>query len=272
MLTHGHFDHVGAARELADRWQVSIYAHTLELPYLTGCSSYPPPDPTVGGGLIPEISRFFPRGPVDLGDRVQPLPADGRVPSLLHWRWLHTPGHTTGHISLFRDADKLLIAGDAFVTTRQESLLSVLTNQPVVSRPPAYFTSDWAAARRSVNHLARLLPEAAITGHGPPMHGPALRHGLQELDKNFEAEMPHHGRYVRESAVTDEQGVVWVPPPVRDRKLLIAAGLGLRTHRRLAAHHPPTPHQKIEPIETRPPRRNLPTRRLTADKCSRVTP
>ena len=39
------------------------------------------------------------------------------------WRWVHTPGHTAGHVSLFRDADRTLIAGDAFVTTKQESAL-----------------------------------------------------------------------------------------------------------------------------------------------------
>lgn len=39
VLTHGHFDHVGALEELADRWDVSIYAHELEFPYLDGRSS-----------------------------------------------------------------------------------------------------------------------------------------------------------------------------------------------------------------------------------------
>src|SRR5690349_6353730 len=45
VLTHGHFDHSGSLRELAERWDMPIYAHPLELPYLDGRSKYPPPDP-----------------------------------------------------------------------------------------------------------------------------------------------------------------------------------------------------------------------------------
>src|SRR4051794_29601864 len=33
ILTHGHFDHVGALPALADRWETPVYAHELELPY-----------------------------------------------------------------------------------------------------------------------------------------------------------------------------------------------------------------------------------------------
>lgn len=67
-LTHGHFDHVGAVKGLATQWDAPVYAHRLELPYLSGRSAYPPPDPTVGGGMA-AMSWAFPRGPIDLGDR-----------------------------------------------------------------------------------------------------------------------------------------------------------------------------------------------------------
>src|SRR3984957_15366708 len=47
VLTHGHRDHAGSALELAEMWDVPIYAHSLERPCLTGKSGYAPKDPTV---------------------------------------------------------------------------------------------------------------------------------------------------------------------------------------------------------------------------------
>lgn len=44
ILTHGHFDHVGALIELIDKWDIRVYAHSLEIPYLTGKKKYPEPD------------------------------------------------------------------------------------------------------------------------------------------------------------------------------------------------------------------------------------
>ena len=60
-LTHGHFDHAGNALALANHWNVPVYAHRLELPYLTGRSDYAPPDPTVGGAIA-MFSRVLPYG------------------------------------------------------------------------------------------------------------------------------------------------------------------------------------------------------------------
>ncbi len=228
VLTHGHFDHVGSLRELADRWDAPVYAHSLELPYLTGRSLYPPADPTAGGGLMTVMSRLFSRRGADVRDRVHALPADGSVPGMPGWKWIATPGHSPGHVSFFREKDRVLIAGDAFVTTRQESALGVLTWKPVVSRPPGYFTPDWQAAERSVRTLADLHPEVAATGHGPPMRGPAMRGQLKKLADDFRrVAVPVHGRYGRQPAVADERGVVFTPPAVVDPVLTAGAVLGL---------------------------------------------
>jgi glyoxylase-like metal-dependent hydrolase (beta-lactamase superfamily II) len=225
VLTHGHFDHTGGLAWLAEEWRVPVYAHPLEMPYLTGRSSYPPPDPRVGGGLWSLLSFSFPRGPIDLGSRAHMLPENGSVPTLPGWRWIHTPGHTAGHVALLRDRDRTLIAGDAVVTTRQESIVNVMTQRQIVWRPPAYFTVDWHAAGRSVATIAALEPEVLATGHGQPLRGATMRQALRSLSSNFDTFIPDDGRYVREPAIADERGVVYVPPPAGVSTAAVALGL-----------------------------------------------
>ena len=216
VLTHGHFDHVGALGPLLAVWDVPVYAHSLELPFLTGRADYPPPDPTVGRGLMARLSPLFPERGINLGDRVRPLPTGGAVPEAPEWTWMHTPGHSPGHVSLFRPSDHSLIAGDAVTTTRPESAFAVLTQREELNGPPAYFTIDWRKAHRSVSALAALRPSVLGCGHGTPMRGPAVPASLAALARDFETRArPRRGRYVQAPAITDERGVVAIPPPPR---------------------------------------------------------
>lgn len=201
VMTHAHFDHVGALEKLAREWSAPVYAHPLETPYLNGEASYPPADPTVGGGIMAALSRFYPRGPVNVVPRLRVFSEDGAVPGMPGWRWLHTPGHTPGHISLWRAADRILIAGDAFITTRQESAYAVATQKPELHGPPMYYTQDWNEARASVETVANLEPDLAVTGHGPALHGTELKRALHELAQNFDrVAVPEEGRYVENPA------------------------------------------------------------------------
>lgn len=221
LLTHGHFDHVGAALELAREWKVRLYCHRMECPYLTGKSAYPPPDPTVGGAMA-FMSRFFPRHSYDFRDVLESFAEDGTVPHLRDWRLIHTPGHTAGHISLFRDADGVLIAGDAFTTLNQENPVTVVTQTPELRWPPCYFTSDWNAAIHSIHTLAGLHPRALITGHGEPLFGDDLGDVLHRFAHDLTP--PPHGRYVKSPAVTDALGVVSIPPAPPDPFRYMAMG------------------------------------------------
>jgi glyoxylase-like metal-dependent hydrolase (beta-lactamase superfamily II) len=60
VLTHGHFDHVSGAADLAEAWNAPIYAHPLEFPYLMGQKEYPAPNTGAGGGLMSMLSPMYP--------------------------------------------------------------------------------------------------------------------------------------------------------------------------------------------------------------------
>lgn len=189
VLTHGHFDHVGAALTLANGWKIPVYAHPLEFPYLTGSQSYPPPNPGAGGGLMALLSPLYPKTPIDLNGHLRTLPAGtgANVPELDGWQLLHTPGHTPGHVSFFRTHDKTLIVGDAFCSTKPESFFeAALIQQPELHGPPSYFTSDWNAARASVQKLAALNPLTVALGHGKPLSGTGVPAELRQLAARFD--------------------------------------------------------------------------------------
>jgi hypothetical protein len=140
------------------------------------------------------------------------------------WTWRHTPGHTPGHVALFREQDRVLLAGDAVVTVDLDSTLAVLTKKRGVYRPPSPATYDWNAAEKSIRLLADLRPYTLATGHGLPLSGPQVAPMLDEFADNFQA--PNYGRYVAEPAQFDEaRGVVVLPSPVPDPLPKVAAGV-----------------------------------------------
>jgi glyoxylase-like metal-dependent hydrolase (beta-lactamase superfamily II) len=197
ILTHGHFDHVGSVIKLANHWDVPVYIHLLELPYITGKKDYPLADPTVDEGMVAKMSPTFPHRSIDIGYRAVTLPADGSVPGMPGWKWIHTPGHTEGHVSLFREKDGVLIVADAFSTVKQESLMSVLTQSEQISGPPKYLTTDWITAEKSVKRLLDLKPSLAIPSHGQPMKGEELIQHLEMLVNNFDKiAKPKQGHFV----------------------------------------------------------------------------
>lgn len=104
LLTHGHFDHAGAAEELADKYQISIYAHeaekeTLEDPGLNLC------------GMIGEHKVYH----ADI------FVKDEEVLNLAGFsiRVFFTPGHTVGGCCYYIADEKILFSGD---TLFQESV------------------------------------------------------------------------------------------------------------------------------------------------------
>jgi glyoxylase-like metal-dependent hydrolase (beta-lactamase superfamily II) len=187
ILTHGHFDHAGSAAPLADFWKVPIFAHALEIPFLTGQAHYPPFNYS-SPGFFTRLARFFPTSTVDLGSRVRAFEA-GPIPGLEAWQTIGTPGHTPGHVSFFRPEGSVLLAGDAVTTMDLDSFFATITKRKQVCRPPVPATADWHGAHDSVRRLARLRPHVIAAGHGAPMQGAA--EGLQRLADEFQAPVGH---------------------------------------------------------------------------------
>ncbi len=222
ILTHGHIDHVGSAAALADYWGVKIYAHRLERPYLTGRSSYPPLDATAPG-FFSGLSRLFPSSTSNLGSRLTELDPDRPLPWLNEWTCHFTPGHAPGHVAFFRHDGNVLLAGDAVTTMNLDSFVETLTQKRQLCGPPVPGTINWRQARDSVRELASLRPALICAGHGRPM---AVRSDeLAHLIDHFA--LPAHGRYVKEPAITGEDGIEYLPPAPFDAtpKLIAAAAL-----------------------------------------------
>ena len=104
LLTHGHFDHAGAAEELADKYQISIYAHEAE--------KEPLEDPRLNlCGMIGEHKVYH----ADI------FVKDEEVLNLAGFsiRVFFTPGHTIGGCCYYIADEKILFSGD---TLFQESV------------------------------------------------------------------------------------------------------------------------------------------------------
>jgi glyoxylase-like metal-dependent hydrolase (beta-lactamase superfamily II) len=154
ICTHGHPDHAGSARALADRG-IEVFIHSADAENLE-----------VGlGDVVRRPSRgriFAAMTPPLLG--FTPL-ADGDVlPVLGGLRVIHTPGHTPGSVCLFAPRDGILFVGD----TLQRRFGRV-------SYASALYSDDPEMARDSVQRLASLDVRTIVFSHFPP-----LREGARE--------------------------------------------------------------------------------------------
>jgi hydroxyacylglutathione hydrolase len=166
-LTHGHPDHAGGSKRLAEAFEVPVWvgerdradvesgrpaaAETWARPAVARLSNYEPV----------AVARSLSEGD-DLGH--------GFVV-------LDTPGHSDGHVAFWRERDRTLVLGDVLFN------MNLLTTVPGLREPPAILTRDPRRNRESVRRLAALEPELALFGHGPPLRDPAaLTAFAAELD------------------------------------------------------------------------------------------
>jgi glyoxylase-like metal-dependent hydrolase (beta-lactamase superfamily II) len=179
VLTHAHPDHAGAARKLAEAWRCPVLVHPAELAIATGdfaamASHAGPLDRWLILPLMRSIGRRRREAILagsSLAGVVRALEPGGALPGLAGWTWVHTPGHTPGHIAIVRSADGVVLAGDALLTLRVNTWTAPLRPSRGLSAPPWYTTWDRDAAAASIRSIAALDVRALGSGHGFPMAG-----------------------------------------------------------------------------------------------------
>lgn len=155
LLTHGDFDHFGGAAAVRKAFGAPIVAPAAERALLTGELDR--------SWAVRLMIRSVCRGRLPRPPVVDRWVGDGEVVDGIEA--IATPGHTPGHTA-YRFGTTL-IAGDALITG--ESF-----------RPPVpMFCFDDAETRRSIEKLAGLDFDLAVSGHGPEARDASRK--LQEL-------------------------------------------------------------------------------------------
>jgi hydroxyacylglutathione hydrolase len=158
-LTHAHPDHQGASHVICERLGIPLWCGQGDIPAIE----------THGAVTSSKAPRWLnhlqarywvgPPHPVSRalteGDEVAGFTV------------LETPGHTRGHISFWRESDRVLIVGDVL------SNMNIATGIPGLHELPALTTADPHASRESARRIAALEPALACFGHGAPLHDPA---------------------------------------------------------------------------------------------------
>jgi deazaflavin-dependent oxidoreductase (nitroreductase family) len=182
LLTHAHPDHDGSARELSRAWGCPVFAHPAELPLATGdfeaMGRFAGP---LDRWLILPLMRAVGRrrretilAGSSLAGIVQPLQPGGVIPGVAGWAWIHTPGHTPGHVAYVREHDRVVLGGDAILTLQVNAWSGLLRGRQGLSGPPWYTTWSQVAATASIVEIAGLEPSVLGGGHGLPLAGPGM--------------------------------------------------------------------------------------------------
>ena len=157
-LTHVHNDHAGGTRHVHEALGVPVWIGAADAPFLRDGTAPIPP----GKRVAQLLGRFAGSPAVDPDRELREGDDLGHG-----FVVLDTPGHSPGHVSFWREADRTLVCGDVFFH------MNILTTIVGLHQPPDLFTYDVPTNRASERRLAELDPAVVCFGHGPPLRDPA---------------------------------------------------------------------------------------------------
>lgn len=158
VLTHAHPDHLGSSHRICA---------TLSVPLWCGAEDADAAeDPKLMLRRLPRhwINRSIAPLICGAGHPVARRLRDGD--EVGRFRAIATPGHSAGHMSFWREADRTLILGDVLAS------MNPVLGFRGLREPPAFFSADPAVNRRSARKIAELEPALVCFGHGPPIRDP----------------------------------------------------------------------------------------------------
>jgi len=152
VLTHAHPDHQGCAAKICDQWKAPLVVHEDDAdgaegkaPLVRQSAMWETVGNLIWAGRRSAVGRRLREG-----DRVA------------GFRVVHLPGHTAGHIGLFREADGVAIVGDVINTN--DYVTGMLS---LIRESPRTFSVDPAENRESIRKMWGLHPKVVCAGHGP---------------------------------------------------------------------------------------------------------
>jgi hydroxyacylglutathione hydrolase len=158
VVTHAHADHQGSSHEVCEALRVPLWCGELDAEAIEDgrIRARMPSHP-----INSLIGMAFPGPPHPVARRLR------EGDEVAGFEVLDTPGHSAGHISLWREADRTLICGDVFTN------MDTITGVPGLHEPKRFFTPDPSRNRASMRRLAALEPALVCFGHGRPLRNPA---------------------------------------------------------------------------------------------------
>jgi glyoxylase-like metal-dependent hydrolase (beta-lactamase superfamily II) len=157
-LTHVHPDHQGSSHAVCERFGVPLWCGQGDV------AAMETPGKVTGVNAPAWLKRVQERYWVGPPHAVAKALREGD--EVAGFTVLDTPGHTRGHVALWRERDRVLILGDVL------NNMNLMTGIPGLHEPPAIFAVDPAQNRASARRLAALRPSLTCFGHGAPLRDP----------------------------------------------------------------------------------------------------